>query len=66
VTKTDLGTPPRFDDLPEMVTVEEVCAYLRVSRNVGYELVRTGAIRSVKYGRLIRVPKAALREGANE
>jgi excisionase family DNA binding protein len=56
-------TPPRFDDLPEMVTVEEMCAFLRVSRNAGYELVKTGAIRSIKFGKLIRIPKAALLEG---
>src|SRR5688572_3849157 len=30
-------TPPRFDDLPEMVTVEEMAAYLRIARNAAYE-----------------------------
>lgn len=56
-------TPPRFDDLPEMVTVEEMAAYLRISRNVAYDLVKSGALRSIKYGRLIRIPKQALLEG---
>ena len=56
-------TPPRYDDLPEMVTVEEMSAYLRVSRNVAYELVKSGTLRSVRYGRLIRIPKQALLEG---
>jgi excisionase family DNA binding protein len=54
----------RFDDLPEMVTVEEAGEFLRLSRNTTYELVKIGAIRHVKYGRLIRIPKAALLEGA--
>lgn len=59
----ELITPPRFDDLPEMCTVEEMGAYLRISRNAAYELVKSGALRSIKYGRLIRIPKQALIEG---
>jgi excisionase family DNA binding protein len=57
-------TPPRYEDLPELVTVDELCAYLRVGRNVGYELVKSGAIPHRKFGRLIRIPKAALRGDA--
>jgi excisionase family DNA binding protein len=53
-------TPPRFEDLPELTTVEEVAAYLRISRNKAYELVQSKAIPSVRFGRLIRVPKSAL------
>ena len=53
-------TPPRFDDLPEMVTVEEMGAFLRISRNSAYDLVKSGALhKSVKFGRVIRIPKAA-------
>ncbi len=55
--------PPRFEDLPEMVTVEEMGAFLRLSRNAAYDLVKSGAIRSAKFGRLIRIPKQALLEG---
>ena len=56
-------TPPRFDDLPEMVTVEEMGAFLRISRNSAYDLVKSGTLKSVKFGRVIRIPKAALLEG---
>ena len=55
--------PPRFDDLPEMVMVEEAAAFLRIGRNSAYELVKSGALRSVRFGRLIRIPKQALLEG---
>jgi excisionase family DNA binding protein len=55
--------PPRFEDLPEMVTVDEMGAFLRISRNAAYDLVKSGAIRSAKFGRLIRIPKQALLEG---
>ena len=57
------ATPPRFDDLPEMVTVEEAAAFLRIGRNAAYESVKTGALRSVRLGRTIRIPKQALLEG---
>lgn len=55
--------PPRFDDLPELVTVEEMGAFLRISRNTAYELVKSGAIRSTRFGRTIRIPKQALLQG---
>lgn len=63
MTMTRETTPPRFEDLPELVTVDEMAAFLRVGRNAAYELVKTGAIKSLKFGKLIRVPKAALLEG---
>ena len=55
--------PPRFEDLPEMVTVEEMGAFLRIGKTAAYDLVKSGAIRSVKFGRLIRIPKQALLKG---
>jgi excisionase family DNA binding protein len=57
------AAPPRFDDLPEMVMVDEAAAFLRISRNAAYDLVKSGGLRSVKFGRLIRIPKQALIDG---
>jgi hypothetical protein len=54
---------PRVDDLPELVTHDEAAAFRRVSRNSMYELVKTGAVRSFKYGCLIRIHSSALLEG---
>jgi excisionase family DNA binding protein len=56
--------PPLYNDLPEMTTPEEGAAFLRVSRNGMYELLKAGSIRHVKFGRLIRIPKQALLEGS--
>lgn len=50
----------RYVDLPELITPEELSEYLHVSRNGAYELLRTAAIPSLRYGRLIRIPKTAL------
>src|SRR5207302_168417 len=49
-----------FGDLPEYLTVDECRTYLGLSRGLCYDLLRRGLLPSVKFGRLIRVPKAAL------
>ena len=36
--------------------------YLQLGRSKTYELIRTGALRSIRVGRAIRIPAAALRE----
>jgi excisionase family DNA binding protein len=50
-----------YDDLPEYLTPAEAQAYLSVSRTTIYELLRRSEIRHVRFGRLIRIPKTALR-----
>jgi len=54
-------------DAPDFLTLEEAAAILRIGRNQVYELARvwraTGGERGVpvvEFGRLLRVPKAAL------
>jgi excisionase family DNA binding protein len=46
--------------LPEFCTVEEVAKYLRISRGLAYEQVRSGKIESVRVGRLLRVRREFL------
>jgi excisionase family DNA binding protein len=50
----------RFEDLPDFLSVEEVCAYLRLGRSTVYELLRRKELRHVRFGRVIRVPRTAL------
>jgi excisionase family DNA binding protein len=40
----------------------EAFELLRVSRNTGYELIRTGALRNVRVGRSFLIPRSALIE----
>jgi len=49
-----------LDDLPHLARVEEVAAWLDVSRGEVYTLIRAGTLAHVKLGRLIRVPREAL------
>ena len=57
----------RFEELPEVLTVEEAATVLRIGRTAAYELCRqwrTSGGRQglpvVAFGRTLRVPKAAL------
>ena len=49
-----------FDDLPLTMRVEELMPILGIGRNTAYDLVRCGAIRSIRIGRQLRIPKQAL------
>ena len=55
-----------FEELPELLTPEEVREWLGVSRGMVYELLRRGEIAHVRFGRLIRVPKSSLRRQTPE
>jgi excisionase family DNA binding protein len=46
--------------LPEVLTVREAAAVLRVGRNQLYQAVGRGQLRAVRIGRSIRIPKQAL------
>lgn len=52
--------PHRLAQLPLVLTVEEAAERLGVGRTVMYALVSSGAVESVRIGRLRRVPADAL------
>ena len=45
---------------PKVLTVPEAGRWLGLSRNASYEAARRGDIPTIKIGRLLRVPVAAL------
>lgn len=51
---------PDLHGLPPVLTVEEAARFMRISRGAAYEAVRTHEIPSIRVGRTIRVPRAAL------
>jgi excisionase family DNA binding protein len=51
-----------LEELPLVLTVEELMPILGIGRNTAYELIRSGQIRSVRAGRKICVPKEAIAE----
>ncbi len=44
----------------ELLTMDEVCIVLQLSRNTVYELARSGDVPTIRLGRQLRTPRAAL------
>lgn len=57
-------SPPKFEDLPEMCTVEETAAFLRIGKTTAYGLVAS-QLHAIKLGRLLRVPKREIERLVN-
>jgi hypothetical protein len=62
------GEPSSWDDLPEVLTIEEAAKLLRISRGAAYALANqyldsdgTDGMPVRRLGRSLRVPKAPLR-----
>ena len=55
-----------YDELPLLLTVEDLMPILGIGRNTAYELVRTGQIFSIRIGRQLRIPKQALIDFVNK
>ena len=51
-----------FSEYPDMMSIEEVRAALRIGRSTVYNLIHSGEIRYFKIGASIRVPKNCLLE----
>ena len=60
ITWRDISWDLTEEQEPAPAPDVEPQSFLQVSRNTMYELLRTNAIRSKKYGKLIRIPKSAL------
>lgn len=50
-----------IDQLPLVLSVEQLAAVLGVGINNAYQLVRSESIRSVRIGRQYKIPKDALK-----
>lgn len=50
-----------LENLPDVLTVDETAAVLRLGRNTVYEAIREGCLPAIRIKRRILVPKAALK-----
>ena len=53
---------PRGADLPPLLTVEQACELLGVSRSAGYRAATTGDLPTLRWGYRLYVPTARLLE----
>ena len=49
-----------FEQLPLVMSVEQLAQVLGVGKNYAYELVRSGAIQSIRVGHRFRIPKESV------
>lgn len=53
------------DNVAKVLKVEDLAHMLFIGRNTAYELVRSGKIRSIKVGRMYRIPLSAVEDYLN-
>ena len=46
----------------ELLTVDEVMEILYLGRNTVYDLLRSGELKGIKFGKVWRIPKESIRE----
>lgn len=51
----------KYEELPLVLSVEEMAKVLKIGRNTAYEMVRCRRVKSVRIGRQIRIPKESVR-----
>jgi len=49
-----------LEQLPLVLSVDELARVLHIGKNSAYDLIRSGKIRSTRIGRQIRIPRTAL------
>ena len=49
-----------YNNIPDVMTVKEVSAILKVGKNAVYKAIRCGRLRSIKIGKALRVTRPAL------
>ena len=51
-----------IEELPLLLTVDDLVNVLKIGRNTAYTLLRSGQLKSIRVGRLIKIPRTALEE----
>lgn len=46
-----------FNDYPDIVSIKQMMAMLDIGRNTAYNLINTNQIKSIKIGRIHKIPK---------
>lgn len=50
-----------YDDIPLVLTPKEAATVLSIGKNTMYEMLRCGAIHSVRVGNQYRIPKESIK-----
>jgi len=51
-----------FNDIPLLLSVEQLTEVLGIGRNTAYQLVHSEKIKCIRIGRIIRIPRENIKE----
>ena len=54
-----------FNDFKDILSVDDLCSALNVGKNTAYKLLNSGTIKSLKIGKVHKIPKIWLIEYIN-
>lgn len=46
-----------FNSYPDILSVKQLCEILCIGKNTAYRLLQSGEIRSIKIGKIYKIPK---------
>lgn len=55
-----------FKEYKDVVGIDDLCSMLGIGKNTAYKLINSGAIKSVKIGRVHKIPKVYVLEYLKE
>ena len=51
-----------FNSYPDILSVKQLCEILDIGKNTAYRLLQSGEIKSIKIGKVYKIPKKYLKE----
>ena len=54
-----------FNSYPDVLSVKQLCEVLDIGKNTAYRLLQSGEIKSIKIGKVYKIPKKYLKEFLN-
>ena len=50
-------TDTMFKNYPDIVEIKDLCNMLRIGKNTAYELISDGKLKSIRIGKIHKIPK---------
>ena len=54
-----------FNSYPDVLSVKQLCEILGIGKNSAYRLLQSGEIKSIKIGKVYKIPKKCLKDFLN-
>lgn len=54
-----MNTTKHIEELPLVLSIEDLCRILNIGKNTAYDLIHSGQIKHLRVGRQIRISKSA-------